>query len=529
MFPQIKKITLTLFLLLRFFYVSQAQPTWDNPSLKNWPKEITEISVTSSADNSQQRALLFSVKNKKEKRPLIVSLHTWSGDYLQNDPQVKEAIDKDYYYVHPDFRGPNLRKEATGSPLVISDIEDIIRYLIKTENVDPNEIHIVGVSGGGYATLLCYNRLKIKVKSFSAWVPISDLQSWYYETQSRHLPYTEHILKSTSDGKNPDFVEMRKRSPLFDNLKGINVQKSDLQIFAGVNDGYTGSVPITHAINFYNKLAQRKSEKVSDRETIKLLTQRQIPEADLGFLEGRKVYLHKKSGKVSLTIFDGTHEQLTKVALSLLPIDNQKVSAFSESILTIGPSNEYAADSWVNQLPGKLPFSNIVNYSIPGNTCGFDNLGNKKLNTISQIDSLVKLGNAKNYGKPFKYLAIALGTNDCKAIFNEDFEKIKENYQNLIEKLKTSDLFQKDYSQFILMTPPPIDHTKAIEKYNEGNACEQKLNASIENFCKKENAVFINSYEILIQNLTENTTDGVHLTTPAQSLITELLIKKLEK
>ena len=45
------------------------------------------------------------------------------------------------------------------SDLVISDIEDAIRFAIENGNADQNEVHMIGGSGGGYATMLLFMRL----------------------------------------------------------------------------------------------------------------------------------------------------------------------------------------------------------------------------------------------------------------------------------------------------------------------------------------------------------------------------------
>src|SRR5690606_2644791 len=64
-------------------------------------------------------------------RPLVVSLHTWSGDYRQKDTLIHFCIHRGFHYIHPNFRGPNQNPEAMGSDKVVSDIDDAIDYLLK--------------------------------------------------------------------------------------------------------------------------------------------------------------------------------------------------------------------------------------------------------------------------------------------------------------------------------------------------------------------------------------------------------------
>ena len=170
---------------------AQVQPAWDDTDSQSWPSECRKIGITSTMDGKIQPAYFYSSKDKQ--RPLIVSLHTWSGGYEQKDTLSWACIAKDYNYIHPHFRGPNNNPMACGSTYAIQDIDDAIDYAIEKGNVDTTQIHIIGVSGGGYATLLAYMKTKYPVKTFSSWVPISDLYKWYYESEGRGTKYAYDI------------------------------------------------------------------------------------------------------------------------------------------------------------------------------------------------------------------------------------------------------------------------------------------------------------------------------------------------
>jgi pimeloyl-ACP methyl ester carboxylesterase len=135
--------------------VEKENTKWDDNHSTGWPTECKQITITSSADGNEQPAYYFRCISRKP-RPLIVSLHTWSGDFTQDDPLARQCIADDYNYIHPNFRGPNRTPQACGSDLVISDIDDAIDYAINNAPVDTNSIHVIGVSGGGYATELTY-------------------------------------------------------------------------------------------------------------------------------------------------------------------------------------------------------------------------------------------------------------------------------------------------------------------------------------------------------------------------------------
>lgn len=209
---------------------------------------------------------------------------------------------------------------------MIPDIEDAIRYAMDNGNVDPGNIHVVGTSGGGYATLLMYMKTSLDIRSFSAWVPISDLVDWYWACDSRGLKYAGDILKSTgSQDSVLDIDEARKRSPYFMDTPVRTRKKSILDIYCGIHDGYTGSVPITQSIKYYNKVvSDMKGDKetlVSGEDVSYMLSQRTFKpdeKAPLIGAEGRRIHYRKQYRSINLTIFEGGHELLPGAAMEEL-------------------------------------------------------------------------------------------------------------------------------------------------------------------------------------------------------------------
>jgi cephalosporin-C deacetylase-like acetyl esterase len=320
--PRCSKILTGIFMVVGFTQLAYAQDK--NPA---WPNQCKVVDIPSTKDGKIQPAYFFA-SHSGLSRPLVVSLHAWSSGYDEKDPLSWQCVHKNYNYIHPHFRGPNWTFEACGSPLVISDIEDAITYAIKHSNVDVNEIHIIGGSGGGYATLLAYMNTQHHVKSFSAWVPISNLIDWFYETKSREPKHSMDIAKAITglDNIDDNYVinesEAKKRSPLFMTTPVQQRIKSKLYIYAGVHDGYTGSVPITHSINIYNKVVRdfntnEKDALVNDDTIIKLLTYRGAQSTSNDSIGGRRIiYQTKYKDKTQLIIFEGGHESLSNVALN---------------------------------------------------------------------------------------------------------------------------------------------------------------------------------------------------------------------
>ena len=125
--------------------------------------------------------------------------------------------------------------------------------------------------------------------------------------------------------------------PLYGVIPRKQRRTSQLFIYEGVHDGYTGSVPVTHAINMYNRVvgdwkyglgtveaANRKAavyaDLVSEDEIIRLLTLRNNPKANPEEKIGdRQILLRREASNTRLVIFEGTHEMLP-CALDLIPV-----------------------------------------------------------------------------------------------------------------------------------------------------------------------------------------------------------------
>jgi len=295
---------------------------YDDTRKTGWDEDFSLVYIPSSADTLTQRAFFFA-STANDPAPLVVSLHTWSGDYSQNDELAALCKEKNINYIHPDFRGPNNHPDACISKLALSDIEDAITFALANSNADNSRIYVIGASGGGYATLASYMKLKYPVAAFSSWVPISDLEAWYYESLIRKNKYAGDVLACTSPGDTILNVEnARERSPLFMETPLEKAQQSDLFIYTGVYDGIQGSVPITHAINFYNKLltdhgVKDASKYVSDAEKLFLLEFRK-PLGKFGDIDGREICLAKSWKNIHLTVFTGRHEMLPEFALSVV-------------------------------------------------------------------------------------------------------------------------------------------------------------------------------------------------------------------
>ena len=296
-----------------------------NAGPKGWPDAVFEIKYPSKADNSKQPALYYKPLESASLRPLLVGLHTWSGDYKQGSSAVYAnwCIEKKWNFIHPNFRGPNRRPEATGSELAVQDILSAVDYAKKNGAVDERRIYLVGASGGGYAALLMAGRAPELWAGVSAWVPISDLAKWHAETTKRKLKYAREIELSIGGKPLPGTkaaAEAKKRSAItcLARAKGMA-----LDINAGINDGHNGSVPINQSLEAVNVLAVEK-DRIGAEEISEFVKTAKVPAALKGqelvdATYGKKVVLFRRqSGTARVTIFQGGHELISEAALQWL-------------------------------------------------------------------------------------------------------------------------------------------------------------------------------------------------------------------
>lgn len=212
-----------------------------------------------------------------------------------------------------------MNKDACLSDKVIADVDDAIGYAMQQGSVDEHNVFVIGVSGGGYIALGSYLKTRATVKAFLAWAPISDLSAWYRESSGQKSRYAADILNCTSDGRSFDKALAQQRSPMYWDVKPNPATL--LEIYAGIEDGYSGSVPITHSIQFFNRMANAlgsTDSQVSQADTIRLLS-RSVSRSGVWNMAapsigGRQVFYRRETGPVSLTIFQGGHEMLADYA-----------------------------------------------------------------------------------------------------------------------------------------------------------------------------------------------------------------------
>ena len=168
----------------------------------------------------------------------------------------------------------------------------------------------------------------------SAWVPITDLTAWYNQSRERGNGYADNISAScggvpgSSDKVDEQYGD---RSPVYF-LPGAGGVSIDIN--AGIHDGHTGPVPISHSLYAFNILARTNGlkEKSIDRKLIESFVKDEaVPDklrserVDDAVYE-KKVLFRREAGPVRITIFEGGHDIIYPAAFDWLSRQRKKAA-----------------------------------------------------------------------------------------------------------------------------------------------------------------------------------------------------------
>ena len=285
--------------------------------MAEWQKLL--VQVKSTQDRTDQPCYFWAPeKAASEAVPLIVGLHTWSGDYkyISHYKTVLTYAKKaGWAFVGPNFRGPNSTPKACGSDFAVQDIVDAVNYAKGKVKIDASRVYIIGGSGGGHMTLLMLGRHPEVFAAGAAFCPITDVARWHADSLANHPGRGKNyarMLESACGGtpaQKPE--EYAHRSPLTW-LARARAQNVPAYICTGIHDGWKGSVPVGHAFRGFNALADEK-DRISEDDIAYFEANQDVPKAlaskwdDPFYGAKNRIHFRRTSRLARLTIFEGGH------------------------------------------------------------------------------------------------------------------------------------------------------------------------------------------------------------------------------
>jgi pimeloyl-ACP methyl ester carboxylesterase len=273
---------------------------------------VDVCTVLSSIDGTEQKALFYvppvtSSGSGSAPVPLLVALHTWSGNYSQC---TACPIAENWAMIAPDFRGPNIRPESCASALAVQDVLDAVAYARANANIDTSRIYLHGASGGGHMALMMAAKAPQLWAGVSAWVPISDLAAWriadFYSSQM-------DAVCGGAPGTPETDAEYAARSPIhfLPAARGLPID-----ISAGIHDGHQGSVPISQSLTAFNILAEANGfpgARIPAADIESMTRDEKVPpslagEAQADPERSRAILFRRVAGPARITLFEGAHE-----------------------------------------------------------------------------------------------------------------------------------------------------------------------------------------------------------------------------
>lgn len=308
------------------FTTSRKYTSFGAESYAAWQAQVPDvknIGIPSSLDGHVDSVLFYTSDSQKPK-PLLVVLHSWSSEYLQQAsiPYALWAIEKDWIFISPNYRGIFDHPEAMASDLAIQDILDAVDYAKQHAHVDTTRIYVVGSSGGAMTALVLAGRHPEIWAGVMAWVPVFDIAAWYKWNSYFPIRKYNKQIEATLGG-NPltdekAAAEARYRSPVT-----YITQAKDVPIFLahGILDQL---VQPDHSIRAFNMLA-KPEDRITPWQIKHILKHKALPAdlpgaADSAYFRkvDPKVFFVRESNKARLVLFEGVHDMVYNAGLKWL-------------------------------------------------------------------------------------------------------------------------------------------------------------------------------------------------------------------
>lgn len=199
--------------------------------------DVKKVTYASRADGLTIPAYIFAPINKRGANGHAAMIWVHQGIHANWDesllPFVKEAVDKGYVLITPEYRGSTGFGEAFykaqdyGGYEVI-DVISAMDYLKTLPYVDMGRVGMMGWSHGGYITMLNATTPGHGLKAAASLVPVTDL---FFRLSLKGPGYIQNFSSMARVGGAPfeKVEEYIKRSPLY------QVEKLDIPMLVHVS------------------------------------------------------------------------------------------------------------------------------------------------------------------------------------------------------------------------------------------------------------------------------------------------------
>ena len=199
--------------------------------------DVRKITYASRADGMTIPAYIFAPINKRGANGHAAMIWVHQGIHANWDesllPFVKEAVDKGYVLITPEYRGStgfgevHYRAQDYGGYEVV-DCISALDFLKTQPYVDMGRVGMMGWSHGGYITMLNATTPGHGLKAAASLVPVTDL---FFRLSLKGPGYIQNFAAMTRMGGMPfeKVDEYIKRSPVY------QVEKLDIPMLVHVS------------------------------------------------------------------------------------------------------------------------------------------------------------------------------------------------------------------------------------------------------------------------------------------------------
>jgi dipeptidyl aminopeptidase/acylaminoacyl peptidase len=185
--------------------------------------DFRKVSYRSSVGDMEIPAYLFQPLQKRGPAGHAAMVWVHGGVHgnwgINMFPFVKEAVERGYVIICPDYRGSTGYGETYHNAIdyggyEIDDTMSAVEYLKTLPYVDPDRLGVMGWSHGGYITLLSVFRDRTPFKAAAAMVPVTNLvfRLSYKGPSYQHGFSTQARIQGLPFEKQELYIE---RSPLY--------------------------------------------------------------------------------------------------------------------------------------------------------------------------------------------------------------------------------------------------------------------------------------------------------------------------